>query len=108
MQHHQRGLGLGGALRQPGGGEWTETPVILKAGEVSFHQALTFHGSGPNHTASPRLSVVAHMMPGVTVYRAGRAFHGRLSLLGPNAHDGQPLNSDSFPQLWPVSDGQAL
>jgi ectoine hydroxylase-related dioxygenase (phytanoyl-CoA dioxygenase family) len=54
------------------GGTWLDEPCILKAGQVSFHHALTFHGSGPNRTRAPRLSVVAHMMPGDTVYRAGR------------------------------------
>ena len=34
------------------------------------------------------------MMPGDTVYRAGRPQHPNLALLGPNAYDGQPFNSD--------------
>ena len=85
------------------GVEWSDEPVLLKAGQVSFHHALTFHGSGPNDSEAPRLCVISHMMPGDTVYRAGRPQHPNLALLGPNAYDGQPFNSDFFPQLWPVA-----
>ncbi len=84
------------------GVEWSHEPVLLKAGEVSFHHALTFHGSGPNNSDEPRLCVISHMMPGDTVYRAGRPQHPNLALLGPNAYDGQPFTSDFFPQLWPA------
>ena len=41
-----------------GKGEWLDEPCILEAGQASFHHALTFHGSGPNLTDEPRLSVV--------------------------------------------------
>jgi ectoine hydroxylase-related dioxygenase (phytanoyl-CoA dioxygenase family) len=84
------------------GVEWSHEPVLLKAGEVSFHHSLTFHGSGPNNSDEPRLCVISHMMPGDTVYRAGRPQHPNLALLGPNAYDGQPFNTDFFPQLWPA------
>jgi ectoine hydroxylase-related dioxygenase (phytanoyl-CoA dioxygenase family) len=86
-----------------GGGEWHEEPVLLKAGQVSFHHGLTFHGSGPNTTDKPRLCVISHMMPGDTYYRAGYPQHPNLALLGPNAYDGQPFNSDFFPLMWPVA-----
>ncbi|MCC7361430.1 MAG: phytanoyl-CoA dioxygenase family protein [Anaerolineales bacterium] len=85
-----------------GGGEWVETPVLLKAGEVSFHHGLTFHGSGPNTTTTPRLCVISHMMPGDTRYRAGHSLHPNVALLGPNYVDGQTFENDFFPQMWPV------
>lgn len=85
-----------------GGGEWTEEPVLLKAGQVSFHHALTFHGSGPNLTDQPRLCVISHMMPGDTCYRAGQSLHPNLALLGPNYYDGQRFDNDFFPLMWPV------
>jgi ectoine hydroxylase-related dioxygenase (phytanoyl-CoA dioxygenase family) len=84
------------------GGEWREEPVILKAGEVSFHHGLTFHGSGPNLTDQPRLCVISHMMPGDTYYRAGHSPHPNLAMLGPNYYDGQKFDSDFFPQMWPA------
>ena len=86
-----------------GGGAWLDEPCLLKAGQVSFHHCLTFHGSGPNHTDQPRLCVIAHMMPGDTVYRAGQQWHPNLTLLGPSAYDGQPFAGDFWPQLWPVA-----
>ena len=82
---------------------WQEEPVPLKAGQVSIHHSLTFHGSGPNRTSQPRKGLVVHMMPGDTTYRAGRQWHPNLVFLGPNAYDGQPFNGDFFPQIWPVS-----
>jgi ectoine hydroxylase-related dioxygenase (phytanoyl-CoA dioxygenase family) len=83
------------------GVEWRDEPVLLKAGQVSFHHALTFHGSGPNVSDQPRLCVISHMMPGDTVYKAGRPQHPNLALLGPNAYDGQSFASDFFPLMWP-------
>lgn len=84
--------------------EWPDEPCILKAGEASFHHSLCFHGSGPNPSAAPRLSVISHMMPGDTVYRAGRQWHPNLVFLGPRAYDGQPFVGDYWPQLWPAAE----
>jgi hypothetical protein len=83
------------------GGAWLDEPCLLKAGQASFHHALTFHGSGPNRTDQPRLSVVAHMMPDGTAFRAGQMPHPNLTFLGPNAYDGQPFTGDYFPSMWP-------
>ena len=47
-----------------GKGEWLDEPCDLKAGEVSFHHALTYHGSGPNFSDNPRLCLISHLMPG--------------------------------------------
>ena len=82
--------------------QWSEEPVFLKSGQVSFHHSLTFHGSGPNLSDQPRLCVISHMMPGDTYFKAGQPPHPNLTFLGPNAYDGQPFNSDFFPQLWPA------
>jgi hypothetical protein len=84
-----------------GGGAWLDEPCVLKAGQASFHHALTFHGSGPNTTAAARLSVVAHLMPGDTVYRAERQYHPNQHFLGPNPTDGQPFDAAYWPVLWP-------
>jgi hypothetical protein len=84
--------------------DWQDEPVILKAGQVSIHHSLIFHGSGPNRTSQVRMGQVIHMMPGDTVYRAGRQWHPNLVFLGPNAYDGQPFSGDYFPQIWPVTE----
>ncbi len=50
--------------------DWVEKPCVLKAGQVNFHSGLTFHGSGPNRTDAPRLSIALNMMPGPPNYNA--------------------------------------
>ncbi|GLX70630.1 phytanoyl-CoA dioxygenase family protein [Paenibacillus glycanilyticus] len=81
-------------------GEWQDEPCILKAGQASFHHGLTFHGSGPNFSEQPRLSVVAHLMPGNTSYMKGKGRHDNVRLLGPRPYDGQPFNNEYFPLLY--------
>ncbi|MFD2613401.1 phytanoyl-CoA dioxygenase family protein [Paenibacillus gansuensis] len=82
------------------GHEWVEEPCILKAGQASFHHGLTFHGSGANKTHDPRLSIVAHLMPGGTAYRAGVQRHDNVRLLGPRPKDGQLFTGEYFPLLF--------
>ncbi len=93
---------LAAQFAEKGGSDWLDEPCIMRAGQVSFHHALTFHGSGPNTSDAPRLSVVAHMMPGDTVYRAGPQLHPNMTLLGPDAQDGQPFSGVYWPQMWPA------
>ncbi|TVY09168.1 phytanoyl-CoA dioxygenase family protein [Paenibacillus cremeus] len=83
-----------------GGREWVEEPCILKAGQASFHHALTFHGSGANRTTEPRLSIVAHLMPGGTHYKARVQRHDNIRLLGPRPSDGQLFEGVYFPSLY--------
>ncbi len=82
--------------------EWAETSCILKAGQVSFHTGLTFHGSGPNRTNAPRLAIVLNMMLGGTTYnRNGR--NNRIGgQLGPNVKHGDPCEEPFFPRIWPL------
>jgi ectoine hydroxylase-related dioxygenase (phytanoyl-CoA dioxygenase family) len=86
--------------KHSGGRDWVEEPCILKAGQASFHHGLTFHGSGPNRTNDPRLSVVAHVMQGGTSYRAGVQRHDNIRLLGPRPVHGQAFANDYFPVLF--------
>ncbi|MDF2669654.1 MAG: phytanoyl-CoA dioxygenase family protein [Paenibacillus sp.] len=91
------------ALKQKFDGKgqpWIEEPCILKAGQASFHHALTFHGSSVNLTDQPRLSVVAHLMPGDTPYRARISNHDNIKLLGPRPRDGQLFDNAYFPLLF--------
>ncbi|MDF2837630.1 MAG: phytanoyl-CoA dioxygenase [Paenibacillus sp.] len=82
------------------GHDWVEEPCILKAGQASFHHALTFHGSGANRTPDPRLSIVAHVMPGGTAYKANVQRHDNVRLLGPRPYDGQPFEGAYWPTLF--------
>ena len=94
---------LQGRFTAQAGASWEPAPCLMKAGQVSFHNALTLHGSGPNLTHEPRMCVISHMMPGDTAYRAGHMWHPNLVFLGPEAQDGQPFVGPYFPQMWPVS-----
>lgn len=80
-------------------GEWADEPCIIPSGGASFHNALTFHGSGPNHTDQPRLSIVAHVMPDGTGYSGSRQHHDNVNYLGPRPHKGQKFDNEYFPLL---------
>lgn len=90
------------SLAQKRFGTVRDEPCIIEAGAVSFHHALTLHGSGPNLSSEPRLSLISHMMPGDTCYRAGQQQHPNLVFLGPQARDGQSFDGPYWPTLWPA------
>jgi len=92
--------------------EWIDEPCILKAGQASIHHCFCFHGSGPNLSPDPRLSIIIHYMPNGTYYRGridpfakiqeGRKGnrHANVPLLGPNAKPGAPFAGECFPAVW--------
>ena len=80
-------------------GEWADEPCIIPSGAASFHHGLTFHGSGPNQTDRPRLSVVAHVMPDGTAYSASGQYHDNIKLLGPRPKKGDRFDNAYFPLL---------
>lgn len=55
------GQELEGQIMVPEGKAWKETVCVLPPGGVSFHHHLTLHASGPNASASPRLSLAIHL-----------------------------------------------
>ena len=48
-------------IQVPAGEKWEEVAAILPPGGVSFHDNLTFHGSGPNLSNSMRRSFAIHL-----------------------------------------------
>ena len=80
---------------------WIDEPCVLKAGQVSFHHALCFHGSGENKTDQPRLSIVGHYMPDGTTFQPCEKVTTQLRLLGPRPTPGQPIAGNSFPIVYP-------
>lgn len=44
-----------------GGQEVIKVPMNLLKGQVSFHNCLTIHGSGPNYSTQPRRSIAVHL-----------------------------------------------
>lgn len=85
----------------PEGEQFRTVPLIMKAGQVSFHHALTIHGSGANVTDLPRRSMAVHLMTGDTRYRAGTKSdkHMNVALLG--GQDNDRFEGDAFPVLYP-------
>ena len=78
---------------------WIDEPCVMKAGQVSFHHALCFHGSGENQTDQPRLSVVGHYLPEGTTFQPVGKITTQLRMLGPRPEPGQPLAGDYFPKV---------
>ena len=72
------------------------TPVAK--GEVHFHHALTWHGSGANTSGRPRRAIALHYMTQDTVYiAAGNHVMKRFV----EVRDGEKLQGAHFPQVWP-------
>jgi len=80
--------------------EWEDEPCHMKAGQIAFHHALTFHGSGPNLTPHPRLAIAVHMMPADCGYQPGFGWHHNLEDLGPNVKPGDLFVGECFPVLY--------
>lgn len=82
------------------GKSFKTVPLTLKAGEVSFHHCLTIHGSRPNLSNAPRLSLVIHMLPDGTTYRKGTPAepHANVKLL--SGQDGDPFAGPYFPVIY--------
>ncbi|HEY0701011.1 MAG TPA: phytanoyl-CoA dioxygenase family protein [Micromonospora sp.] len=82
--------------------------VTIPAGALSFHHCLTFHGSAPNASDQPRISLTVHLQDGANRWRPALDVDGsRL----PYQHedkvrrtaDGRPDYTDPAfcPVLWP-------
>jgi hypothetical protein len=94
-------------------GEFPKILIVLKKGQVSFHNCLTIHGSDVNRGPSPRISFAIHMQDGSNRYRVyeneqgipWRLFNDRLCRVD---GDGSPDYTDPavFPLLW--SEHQAM
>ena len=86
----------------PENNEWNADPCVLKAGQASFHHALTYHGSGPNLSAQPRLSIAVHMMPQDCGFTQRGQYHPNADLLGPHVKEGDLFEGPYFPCIWPA------
>ena len=75
-------------------------PVILKAGQVSFHHCLTFHGSGPNTTSGPRRSLAIHLMTDATRYGPGTESDGHMNVELFHPRPGQRFSGPEFPVVF--------
>jgi ectoine hydroxylase-related dioxygenase (phytanoyl-CoA dioxygenase family) len=75
-------------------------PLIMKAGQVSFHHAMSLHGSGPNNTRRPRRSIAIHLMAGDTRYRAGTRADDHMNVQLFKPQDGDIFQGSMFPVLY--------
>lgn len=78
-----------------GGRPVVKVPMNLKKGEVSFHNCLTIHGSGPNRSSRPRRSIAVHLQDRSNRWVEYHFADGRLA-----AHDNDTLvrkNADGHP-----------
>jgi ectoine hydroxylase-related dioxygenase (phytanoyl-CoA dioxygenase family) len=81
--------------RADGGG----TPLELAPGDISIHHCLTFHGSEPNTSATPRKTLAVRLVDG-----ACRLVPERLPTPDARAYfpvdAGGHLDTTAFPVLW--------
>ena len=91
------------AKYRPEDKKWNAEPCVLKAGQASFHHALTYHGSGPNLSPQPRLSMVVHMMPQDCGFTQRGCYHPNADLLGPYVEEEDLFEGPYFPRIWPTA-----
>ncbi|GGD73610.1 phytanoyl-CoA dioxygenase family protein [Paenibacillus nasutitermitis] len=87
-------------IHLPEGEKFRTVPLIMKAGQVSFHHALTIHGSGPNTTDMPRRSLAVHLMTGETRYKAGTKGDNHMNVAILGGKDGDLFAGAPFPVLY--------
>lgn len=92
--------GSASRMKIPEGETFTKIPCIIPAGAVSFHHAMTLHGSGPNLTDRPRRSFVVHMMAGPVRYKANSASEGHMNVKLLSGKDGDIFEGEHFPILY--------
>jgi len=72
----------------------------VKAGHVHYHHALAWHGSPANKSGGPRRAIALHYMTGDTRYVASGEHLMQAFIEG---GDGEKVQGEKFPQVWPQS-----
>ena len=88
------------SMSVPEGERLTTVPIIMKAGQVSFHHALTIHGSGANISGEPRRSMAIHMMTGDTTYSGRPIGDGHFNAKLMAGRVGERFEGDAWPVLY--------
>ena len=90
--------------------EIVKVPMVMKKGQVSFHNCWTIHGSYPNRSDKFRLALAAHLQDKDNHYRPftnkqGKEIHIFDEQLCRKLPNGDPDFSDPavFPMLWSKS-----
>ena len=74
-----------------------EVTLPLRAGQVSFHHSLTVHGSGPNRSDQPRMTIAPAYLPDGAVYRPSGGPPSPHSRFLGEPVAGTPYAGDAFP-----------
>jgi len=91
-------------IEQKTGQLFTTKPCVLPAGCVSFHHCITIHGSRPNLSKRPRVSIAIHLIADGTRYRAGSASDDHTSNTLRHPRDGDTYAGPYFPVLYREGD----
>ncbi|GGD85472.1 phytanoyl-CoA dioxygenase family protein [Paenibacillus nasutitermitis] len=89
-------------MNVPEGRVFRTMPIVMKAGQVSFHHSLTIHGSGPNISDRVRRSSALHLMTGETRFRYDER-HQYLStkqFMASGGKDGDIVQGDMYPVIY--------
>ena len=88
------------------GKEFKKIPIVLKKGQISFHDGYLVHGSYSNISNSPRLAILVSLQDADNRYQTfwnnGKQIHHFLDSLCRQQPNGLPDYSDPaiFPVLW--------
>jgi hypothetical protein len=86
-------------------GEWAghalrKVSRPVRAGQVHYHHALTWHGSPANQSDRPRRAIALHYMTQETRHVASGE-HIMQPFIA--AKDGEKVEGEHFPQVWPAA-----
>ena len=79
---------------------FSTVPIVMKAGQVSFHHALTIHGSGANVTDAARRSMAVHLMTGDTRYKYDPKGDAHFNARMMQGREGERFDGDAWPILY--------
>lgn len=74
-------------------------PIVLRAGQISFHHCKAIHGSGANHGSAPRRALAIHFQPIDNRFVKNGSRHPNDDLVG-RTGTGEPDYAD--PRICPV------
>lgn len=84
--------------------EFGGTPISVRScpvrrGQVHYHGALTWHGSGANRSGRPRRAIALHYMNEKTRFASGEREHVLSKFI--QVPPGSPVSGEPFPKVWP-------
>lgn len=89
-------------INVPEGQNFRTAPIVMKAGQISFHHSLTIHGSGPNKSDRVRRSSAIHLMTGETTFRDDESvrYISINEFIAAGGKDGDIAQGDMYPVTY--------